>query len=66
MLADIQPDLKNIAHRHAVFRDGAAKNTLTVPRHPQVEIGFFFLCIPERPRSFRTAANAVLWFPGRE
>jgi len=59
MLADIQPDLKNIAHGHAVFRDGAAKNALTVPRNPHVEVGFFF-CIPRKGRgpSERQRSNA--------
>jgi len=56
MLADIQPNLKNIADWHAVFPDNSTKSTLVVPRNAQVEVCFFFLCISERPSSFRTAA----------
>ena len=48
MLADIQPNLKNIADWHAVFPDNSTKSTLAVPRNAHVEVCFFFLCIPRK------------------
>jgi len=37
MLADIQPNLKNIADWHAVFPDNSTKSALAVPRNAHVE-----------------------------
>jgi len=48
MLADIQPNLKNIAHWYAVFPDNSAKSALAVPRNAYSEVRFFFLYVPRK------------------
>ena len=66
MLADIQPDLENIAHRNAVFLDNSTEDTLAIRRNAHSEIRYLFLCILRKAEVFQSRCVQTLkveiWF----